>query len=49
MRRKDRLMGRNKCEEKKGRKKEEILKHKRIRNVREKVKERRIINRTKQN
>jgi len=42
-------MCRKKCEEKKERKKEEMLRHERIRNGREKVKEMRLFNKTKQN
>lgn len=40
-------MGRIKCEVYKERKKEGMLRHERIRNGREQVKERRLINRTK--
>ena len=43
------MMCRKKCEEKKERKKEEMLGHERIRNGREKLKERQLINRKKQN
>ena len=41
------MMCRKKCEEKKERKKEEMLGHERIRNGREKLKERQLINRKK--